>query len=93
MHEIGTLICLITFKGEELLITDLYTNMERLLKRVLGFFVKVEEIRQASDVVNVDFSTVNQLSDLELFIGNDARTYLTAAEEDVSAEQIANFYR
>ena len=77
-----------------MLITDLYTSMERLIKTILSHFVKVAVVKEAgNDLAAAQYSLEVQLSDLDLFIGTEARTALVTIEEDIHCGKIALFYK
>ena len=74
-------------------IHKLYPHSERLLKNVLTYFVKPSVIRaNADNLIEIDYlSPENQLSDEDLFIGDDTTAFLLnlTENEGLSAD---NFY-
>lgn len=75
---------------------DLYSSMTKLIKSVLTRYVPVETVKAYGDreIVQIPHTErTEQLSDLDLFVGTEARVLLTAIEEDLSQEKIHLFYR
>ena len=66
-----------------------------LLKKVIGKFIKIDVIRDASSYVDVDLDTSNQLADANLFIGFITRQKLLKLERegDVSSSETRKFLR
>ena len=75
-------------------IHKLHSHSERLLKSVLTYFVKPSVIRaKVNDLTDIDYSnTRNQLSDGDVFIGDDTTAFLLNLTENdgLSAN---NFYK
>ncbi len=71
----------------------LHSESERLLKKVLTFFVKPSVIRNNSeDLTTVDFSNSdNYLSDEDIFIGDEATAFYLDLTENEGLS-ISNFY-
>ncbi len=75
-------------------IHKLHSHSERLLKNVLTYFVKSSVIRvKAHNLTEIDYSNpINQLSDEDVFIGDDTTAFLlnSIENEGLSAN---NFYK
>ncbi|XP_067935430.1 zinc finger protein 862-like [Watersipora subatra] len=81
------------FQGEDLLIVDLYSSMERLIKQCMSCLICVPEIKKHAAVTEVPYTDPQkQLSDLELFVGTECRTQLVALEDEASQVQIQQFF-
>ncbi|XP_067951926.1 zinc finger protein 862-like [Watersipora subatra] len=81
------------FQGEDLLIVDLYSSMERLIKQCMSCLISVPEIKKHAAVTEVPYTDPQkQLSDLELFVGTECRTQLVALEDEASQVQIQQFF-
>lgn len=65
-----------------------------LLKKINGKFIKVDVIRDASSLIDVDLDTSNQLADANLFIGFITRQKLLKLERegDVSPSETRKFF-
>lgn len=72
-----------------------HDHCESLLRKILGRFVKAEAIREASSLREVDYSTSNQLSDANIFVGFMTRQKLRKLEDegDCSPTDRAKFLR
>lgn len=76
-----------------MLIHDLYSSMERVIKTVMSRFLCVEAVK-SSPLAEVDVTNEEtQLSDLELFLGTEIRMELTSVEEHCPMRDIQEFYR
>lgn len=72
-----------------MLIIDLHSSMDRLIRHVMAMYLPTQSVIRG-DITIVDLD--NQLSDVALNLGTEARTVLTSIEEDVAPENIAQFY-
>ena len=69
-----------------------YSESENLLKLMFTFFVKTSVIREGRDLMSIDYSNSDsQLSNDEIFIGDDATAYLLHMTEE-SGFDSSNFY-
>ena len=66
-----------------------------LLKKLIWKFIKIDIIRAASSLVDVDIDTSNQLGDANVFIGSITRQKLLKLERegDVSPSERNKFYK
>lgn len=85
--------CCLLLQSEEVLIVNLHDSMCRLIATVLGRYIPISMVKDFKDklpeIPHTDCS--NQLNDLELFIGNEARLTLTSLEEVLPQKQIQEF--
>lgn len=75
---------------------DLHTSMVKLIQSVLGKYLPVPLIKDydGEKLVNVPHTDrTKQLTDLDMFIGTQARVMITSCEEDVSQEKMKLFFR
>ena len=80
-------------QSEAILITDLNKCMNTLVQDVLTRYLPVSFIKShMTDIEAIPhLDRSHQLSDLDLFIGTQARVLLTSVEEDIPKEKVELF--
>ncbi|XP_033747492.1 uncharacterized protein LOC117332621 [Pecten maximus] len=88
LNEFNTL-----FQTDVSLIGHLHTQMQRLMRRLLGKFVQVKEITAHTDLRNVKFLDQDkQLANNFLAIGLDTRTFISNHSDDLLPKDIETVF-
>ena len=84
-------MCVLFLQADESRIGSLIPEMNRLLRKFLGKFVRVAVIKSCADLTKVDTCLENQLGDDHLAVGLQACTLL--AETELDAAPLQKFFR
>lgn len=81
------------FQSEDVLVTDLYNSMLKLIRTVMAFYVPVSTIKAADNISEIEHTDRSlQCHDIDVNCGTTARALITALEDTVPASEIANFF-
>lgn len=76
------------------MISQLHTQMKRLLRRLLGKFVQAKAITDTEDITQVPFEDAKFQLDYDLIaVGLETRDYISRNDDEIEPRTIEKFYR